>query len=228
MTAPRLLKRDLFGTVTLHGCAGQCSDDVRSDHVVPTDVFIRRDTRAARWWLRSLARALARREARALTRLATIPGVPRLHAFDGHRLDREWLPGEPMQVGRPRDRAYYRSALLLIRRLHARRVVHNDLAKEPNWLVTSAGPALVDFQLAWTVRRRGRLFRALAHDDLRHMLKHKRTYLPATLTTRERRILATRSWPARIWMTTGKRVYLLITRRVLHWSDREGAGDRQL
>ncbi len=41
-------------------------------------------------------------------------------------------------------------------------------------------------------------------------------------------MLATRSWPARIWMATGKRLYIFITRRLLHWADREGAGDRQL
>ncbi|MBV6418304.1 MAG: hypothetical protein CMLOHMNK_03122 [Steroidobacteraceae bacterium] len=133
-----------------------------------------------------------------------------------------------MQRARPTDPAYYRAALRLLRRVHARRVVHNDLAKEPNWLVTEAGaPALVDFQLAWTARRRGRLFRALAHDDLRHLLKHKRTYLAARLTARQRRMLATPSVLSRLWMRTGKRLYLFITRRVLHWADREGAGDRR-
>jgi len=29
-------------------------------------------------------------------------------------------------------------------------------------------------------------------------------------------------------MATGKRAYLFITRRLLGWADREGAGDRQL
>jgi len=213
----RLLKRDLFGTVTLE---------------LPTDrdarPFVRRDTRTARWWTRPLAVSLARREARALARLDQLPGIPRLHRFDGRVLERDWLPGEPMQTARPHDSAYFRAAMRMLRRLHTQRVVHNDLAKEPNWLVTPQGPALVDFQLAMTVRRRGRLFRALAHDDLRHLLKHKRTYLPDNLTNRERRILATRSWPARIWMATGKRLYIFITRRLLHWADREGAGDRQL
>jgi hypothetical protein len=44
---------------------------------------------------------------------------------------------------------------------------------------------------------------------------------------REKGILANPSLLSRLWMRTGKRVYLLITRRVLHWSDREGAGDRR-
>ena len=68
----------------------------------------------------------------------------------------------------------------------------------------------------------------LAHDDLRHLLKHKRTYLPHRLTAREKRILAQPSLLSRIWRSTGKRVYRFVTRRVLGWSDREGAGDRKL
>ncbi len=72
---------------------------------------------------------------------------------------REWIEGAPMQQARPRDPRYYREALRLLRALHARGIVHNDLAKEPNWLVTPEGlPALVDFQLAMYSPRRGRLF----------------------------------------------------------------------
>jgi RIO-like serine/threonine protein kinase len=106
-------------------------------------------------------------------------------------------------------------------------VIHNDLAKETNWLVTPDGrPALVDFQLAMTLSRRGALARALGHDDLRHLLKHNRTYLRERLTARELRILATPSLASRLWMASGKKIYLFVTRRILHWRDREGAGDR--
>jgi hypothetical protein len=132
-----------------------------------------------------------------------------------------------MQVARPRDPSYFRAASRLLRRLHAANVIHNDLAKETNWLVTPEGlPALVDFQLAMTLTKRGPFARALGHDDLRHLLKHKRTYLPELLTARERRILATPSLASRAWMASGKKVYLFVTRRILHWRDREGAGDR--
>jgi serine/threonine protein kinase len=140
-----------------------------------------------------------------------------------------------MHLAKPRDAAYFRAAARLVRRLHAANVIHNDLAKETNWLVTPDGrPALVDFQLAMTLRhgrtrkesRRGPLARALGHDDIRHLLKHKRSYLPERLTAREQRILATPSLPSRMWMASGKKVYLFVTRRILHWRDREGAGDR--
>jgi RIO-like serine/threonine protein kinase len=147
---------------------------------------------------------------------------------DRGRVVREWLEAQPMQRAAPRDPRYFREALHLVRQLHARRIVHNDLAKEPNWLVTPEGhPALVDFQLAMHAPRRGRLFRLLAHDDLRHLLKHKRTYLPERLTARERRVLATPSIVTRAWRASGKRLYTFVTRRLLGWADREGAGDRQ-
>lgn len=208
------LKADVFGTVT--------RVDARQGTLVCRDVC------GARPWAKWLARHLARREARALRTLAGVTGVPALLDFDGRQLHRSWIDGEPMHRARPRDPAYFRAAFALVRRLHRARVAHNDLAKEPNWLVTPEGrPALVDFQLALVSPGRGRLFRALARDDIRHLLKHKRTYCPQCLTAREQRILATPSLVSRLWMATGKKVYLFVTRRVLGWADREGAGDRR-
>jgi hypothetical protein len=208
----QLLKSDVFGRVRRIG-----------------NVVVR-ETDHARPWARALARHLMRREHRALSRLALgdgIEGVPRVVDLGASRLTRSWIDGAPMQVAKPRDPAYFRAASRLLRRLHAANVIHNDLAKETNWLVTREGrPALVDFQLAMTLDRRGALARALGHDDLRHLLKHKRTYLPEALTAREKRILAKHSLVSRIWMVTGKKVYLFVTRRILRWRDREGAGDR--
>ncbi len=211
------LKSDLFGTVTR-----VARPDANESWVVE------RDTRAARWLARPLAHHLATREANALRALAGISGVPSFESFARGVLVRSWTDGDPMQRARPRDPAYFVEALALLRRLHRAGVAHNDLAKEPNWLVTPAGhPALVDFQLALVSHRRGRLFRTLARDDIRHLLKHKRSYCPERLTQRERHILATPSLPARIWMSAGKKLYLFVTRRLLGWADREGAGDRR-
>ena len=213
----QLLKRDLLGSVSrLH--------DPASPGRAPS---VERDTSSAAWWLRWLARRLAAREALALEVLQRIPGVPRVEAWDGRRLRRTWLAGAPMHRCPPGSQAYFRDALRLLRRLHAAGVLHNDLAKEPNWLVTPEGSAaLVDFQLAMRPRRRGRLFRALAYDDLRHLLKHKRTYSPERLTARQLAILRRRSAISALWARTGKPAYRFVTRRVLGWSDREGAGDR--
>jgi hypothetical protein len=213
----RLLKRDQFGCIT-------CVVDPSS---AETPLCVERDTTAAAWWARALARRLAAREARALATLDRVPGVPRLLAWDGHRLRRSWLEGQPMHRAPPSSPAYFRESLRLLRRLHAAGIVHNDLAKEPNWLVTPVqGPALVDFQLALRPRTRGWLFHALAHDDLRHLLKHKRTYFPERLTARQRAVLERRSPIGTVWAWTGKPVYRFVTRGLLGWADREGAGDR--
>ena len=211
------LKSDLFGTVTRVARA-----DTNESWVVE------RDTRAARWWARPLARHLATREAKALRALAGISGIPIFRSFERGVLVRSWADGDPMQRARPRDPRYFAEAFALLRRVHRAGVAHNDLAKEPNWLVTPAGhPALVDFQLALISRRRSRLFRTLARDDIRHLLKHKRSYCPEHLTARERRILATPATFSRLWMATGKPAYTFVTRRIFGWADREGAGDRR-
>jgi serine/threonine protein kinase len=131
-----------------------------------------------------------------------------------------------MHVARPDgDREYFRAAKRMLFAMHRAGVVHNDLAKEQNWLRDADGkPRLTDFQLAHTTERRGRLFRLAAHEDLRHLLKHKRKYCPDALTAGERRVLGTKSLPARVWMATGKQLYNFVTRRLLGYMDREGSG----
>ena len=132
-----------------------------------------------------------------------------------------------MHIAKPSTPAYFRSAMRLLRRMHRAGVVHNDLAKEPNLLVRNDGSAaFIDFQLAGNSRSRGRLFRIAAREDIRHLLKHKRTYCPDELTARELGILAQPSGLSRVWMGLFKPLYLFITRRIIGWSDREGAGDR--
>ena len=213
MLESRLLKKDLFGEVRLEsGGSGR---------------RIVRDVASAAVPVRWLAQILMRREARALAALEGLAGVPALIRTDRNRLEREYLDGAPMHRAKPRDPDYFRRAMRLLRQLHARDVAHNDLAKEPNILVVGSGQAaFVDFQLAWHAPRRGRLFCILAYDDLRHLLKHKRSYCPDELTNRERRILARPSLPSRLWMRIVKPPYLFLTRRVLGWADREGASDR--
>jgi hypothetical protein len=202
---------------------------VRGDQRIPA---ARRDVRFARWWTVPLALYLAARERRALRALASphaTADVPTL-LYDARWVTvRTWIDGRPMQNAQPRDPAYYRAARRLLVRLHRRGVAHNDLAKEQNWLVTPDGrPALIDFQLAATVRvssGRGRRLRIMAREDLRHLLKHKRTYCPHALTSREKAILAAPALPARLWRATGKPAYVFITRRIFKWSDGEGAGE---
>lgn len=215
----RRLKKDLLGAVWLvqHsgalGTAGLC---------------VLRDTTTARRWLRPLARRLALREAKTLRSLAGLRGIPQVIECSGTFVLREYIEGRPMQAARPRSTEYFKSALRLVSALHRRGIVHNDLAKEANWLCTPEGrAAIVDFQVAVTSRRRGALFRALAREDLRHLLKHKRTYLPDKLTARQRAMLARPGMLAHAWRVLIKPPYRLITRHLLGWPERTGPWERE-
>lgn len=209
----KLLKKDTFGQISLvHGEAGP---------------LIRRDTRGAAIAVRWLARRLLAREARALAVLEELDGIPDLICLNKNTLDRSYLDGVPMQTGQPKNIEYFHAAAKLVRRMHRLGIVHNDLAKEPNFLLMANGqPAIIDFQISWFTPKRGALFRTLAREDIRHLLKHKRTYCPDHLTRREISILDNPSTISKFWMMTGKPVYLFVTRKILGWQDREGAGDR--
>ena len=190
--------------------------------------FVERDTRTAHSAVRWLARRLAAREAAALTALARVQHVPRLLEFDGVVVRRSYLHGVPLYEAPPRSRAYFVDALRLLRRLHRAGVAHNDLAKEANWLVAPGETcAMVDFQLATRSPRRDSRFRRRAYEDLRHLLKHKRTYQPLALTARQRRVLAHPTLPARLWRSLAKPVYLFVTRIVLGWPERTGPLERR-
>lgn len=213
MSDSTILKKDLFGEIRLSRYDGER--------------VVVRDSAAAATGLRWLARRLLHREASALAMLTDVEGFAELIRLEPDLLMRSFLDGEPMQRGKPTDPAYFNSAARLLRKMHRAGVVHNDLAKEPNFLVRGDGkPAIVDFQIAWSSTDRSKLFRMAAREDLRHLLKHKRTYCPQQLTSRERTILATPGFVALAWSRSFKPVYQFVTRRILGWADREGAGDR--
>jgi hypothetical protein len=214
--AKEVLKTDLFGRIELGEVAGPGGGALRA---------VRRDFRAGALWLRPVAALLARREARALGWLTPVEGVPRLLDRGRGRFLRSYLEGRRLAEVAPRDPAYFAEARRLLRRIHALGVTHNDTHKVHNWLVTPEGrPALVDFQIAGRHGARTRWFRLCALEDIRHLLKHKRSFCPEALTARERALLARRSWIARGWLATVKPVYVLVTRRLLRWRDAEGRG----
>ena len=213
-----LLKRDVFSTVE-RGRFRNDSGDV--------DAVLRRLDQVP-WWSFLLAYHLFSRERRALTLARELHVGPDLLWAGRRALVRGFINGVALHLAKPvGDVAYFRSAKEALRKLHRAGICHNDLAKEQNWLRGHDGCAyLTDFQLAACFKSRSRLFRIAAYEDLRHLLKHKRTYAPEALTPKERKILARKSLPARIWLMTGKKVYRAITRGVFNFTDREGGGRR--
>jgi len=197
-----VLKRDIFSETRLGFFDNE--PDMRVVH---------RLVSAAPWWSRPLAWILARREIRALQAARGLQGVPQLIHVDRHGLYRSWSEGTPLHLARPDNAQFYRQAHQILRGLRRRGLTHNDLAKPQNWLMTPQGqPALIDFQLASRHRRRGALFRYFSYEDFRHLIKQKRSFAKDLLTPTEKRLVNRRSWPSRLWLMSGKKIYNFITR----------------
>jgi hypothetical protein len=213
-----LLKRDVFSTVE----RGRFRKD---DGEV--DAVLRRLDQVP-WWSAIPAHHLFTRERRALALARDLRVGPELLWAGRRALVRGFINGVALHLAKPTgDVAYFRSAKQALRKLHRAGICHNDLAKEQNWLRGNDGQAyLTDFQLAACFKTRSKLFRIAAYEDLRHLLKHKRSYAPEALTPKERNILARKSFVARLWLMTGKKVYRAITRGLFNFTDREGGGRR--
>ena len=213
-----LLKRDVFSTVE----RGRFQDDGGS-----ADAVLRRLDEVP-WWSLVPARHLFGREKKALGLAKGLNVGPKLLWAGDRALVRGFIDGVALQMAKPHgDLGYFRSAKQALRKLHRAGICHNDLAKEQNWLVGRDGRAyLTDFQLAACFKTRSRLFRIAAYEDLRHLLKHKRSYAPSALTSMERKILSRKSVVASVWLVTGKKVYQAITRGLFNFTDREGGGRR--
>ncbi|MFK8251465.1 serine/threonine protein kinase [Ancylobacter terrae] len=220
-TLDTVLKRDIFSTIE----RGIWRDGTGAHPAV------RRRYDDVKWWVKPLARHFARREAKALRRAGGADGhtVP-VYALEEGWLVRGFVDGVPLQLARPTgDVDFFRSARAGLRAVHRARIAHNDLAKQQNWLRAADGRAvLMDFQLAVCFSRRSKLFRIAAYEDIRHLLKHKRSYCPEALTPREKKILARKSLFNRVWMATGKQVYIFVTRKLLNYQDTEGRGPRAM
>ena len=213
-----VLKRDLFSIVErgrFVTAAGEVPAVVRRIDEVP-------------WWNLPLARILFERERRALA-IASRLGVTPPLLYAGRRvLVRGWIEGTVMQIAKPYgDRAFFHSAKAALRKLHAAGICHNDLSKQQNWLRGRDGRAyLTDFQLASSFSKRSRLFRLLAYEDLRHLLKHKHRYLRQDMTPAEWKMRARKTPLSSWWLLTGKKLYHLATRGIFGFVDQEGGGTR--
>ncbi len=212
------------------------------------EVRVRRLARGGRLpGSRWVARILLARERRALRALEGLAGVPRLVPAgelqelpgpDGRRpragevLVRSWLSGEPLHRTTSLPEDFFDELSRLVGEMHRRGVCHNDLHKEQNVIVGEDGlPALIDFQLASTHPRRGRIFESRARDDRRHVQKHLRRYARHARgpSARIERAAAEPRMPrtglARAWRRAAKPLYNWITRRLLSWRDAEERRD---
>jgi len=167
------------------------------------------------------SKLLGNKEKRALNKLQTYTktkSFPSVLDCGWNYHIRSYIPGQMLY--NPSDkisRDYFLQAKSILREMRKLGVVNNELAKEANWLVKSDGtPAIVDFQLAVSGNLLGRKFiRLLAREDLRHLLKHKMTYIG--LTAAEYNVVSNKSNLSRLYHVSIKKIYLFVTRKLMGW-----------
>ena len=217
----KVLKRDIFGQIEV----GVWHEDGKSEPAI-------RRLYTKNPIARPVALILANNEKNALTKLAPLAkATGQIPALLGRGRDfhvRGFIEAEVLsKIKEPLTVEFYNEAKAILRVMRRQGVCHNDLAKQANWLrmAGSQKPVLVDFQLALcSNNRRSKWFLTLCREDLRHLLKLKRRHFPVTAA--EAGVLAKKALPTRIWMATGKKVYLFVTRGILGWEDRTGPEER--
>ena len=213
----KVLKRDIFGQIEV----GVWHEDGKSEPAI-------RRLYTKNPIARPVALILANNEKNALTKLAPLAkATGQIPALLGRGRDfhvRGFIDAEVLsKIKEPLTVEFYNEAKAILRVMRRQGVCHNDLAKQANWLrmAGSQKPVLVDFQLALcSNNRRSKWFLTLCREDL----KLKRRHFPVTAA--EAGVLAKKALPTRIWMATGKKVYLFVTRGILGWEDRTGPEER--
>ena len=143
-----------------------------------------------------LGRMLCRREMRFYSRLADLPGVPRLLGTVGPTgFVHAFVPGRPLERDVPVRDGFFDELVRLLGELHRRGIAYVDTNKPQNILLGDDGrPHLIDFQISWDgkeldlpgLRGLGRwVLRRLQREDLYHVLKHKRRMRPDEMTAEE-------------------------------------------
>lgn len=134
---------------------GGSRPDVATAVIDGVDCVVKDHAGCDRWFALWLGPLLARREVRALERLATVDGVPRVvrildrRAFAMSRLDASPYRGRQGDVEFWRQ--FFDAMRSLVSAMHAQGVAHCDLRSPDNTLITSAGrPAVVDFVASYT------------------------------------------------------------------------------
>jgi len=155
-----------------------------------------------------LARLLHHREWAVYSRVDGAPRIPRLagrHGRDAYL--HVFIPGTTLRdhlgrlkkggaadPGRHLRDDFFPKLQETLTEVHRREVGYADLSKAENVIVDEKGdPWLIDFQISWPVPPSGLLrpislaiFRAIAREDLYHLLKFKARYRPDQLTPAER------------------------------------------
>ncbi|HMO47543.1 MAG TPA: hypothetical protein PKB14_16115 [Rubrivivax sp.] len=156
----------------------------------------------------SVGRFLLGREVRALRRLQGIDGIPAM-AFrvDALSMAARFVPGRPLAdiPKGPVSTDFLLALEALLRRVHARGLVHLDTRGGGNLLIRPDGtPGIIDFQAALSTRRLPRALRRWFEDmDLSGIYKKWQRWQPDTLgEERQRQLERLNRW-RRWWFLRG-------------------------
>jgi hypothetical protein len=181
---------------------------------------ISRNTDFAGVPLEWLGRWLCRREMHFYTKLADLPNIPRLVGAVGPTgFVHEFVPGRPLEKDRPVPDGFFAELQSLLAELHRRGLAYVDTNKPQNILLGDDGrPHLIDFQISYDLADLGdwKLNRwwlhRLQHEDIYHVLKHKRRMRPDEMTEVETERATRRSALIRLHRFI-TRPYFLLRRR---------------
>jgi hypothetical protein len=140
-----------------------------------------------------LGRWLCRREVRFYRKLADLPNVPDVLGTVGPTgFVHAYVPGRPLEKERPVPDGFFAELQQLLAQLHRRGLAYVDTNTPQNILLGDDGrPHLIDFQISYDVSELGDWWlnrwwlRRLQHEDLYHVLKHKRRIRPDEMTPEE-------------------------------------------
>lgn len=168
---------------------------------------------------RLLGAYLVWRERVALERSAGVEGIPRVSGTLGptalvtEYLDATEVTSAPPDLLTP---GFFARLTRVVKDLHARGVVHGDLKKLENILVTAEGePALVDFTAAFVTGSNpitALVLPFIADDDLRAICKLKERCAPHLLSAQEACFLEERSATERAFRRLRRHVRFAVKR----------------
>ncbi len=174
------------------------------------NVLILKDFAEKAWIVRKIGRWQVHREIRALIRLQGLRGIPKCYGqvspcgilierVQGERITR-WRLRAPADVARMLARLES-----LVDELHARGIVHLDLRKRDNILITDSGmPLIIDFNASICFEEGGLaarfVFPLLRRIDTSAVLKWKSRLTPELLTAAEKRRHRFMSVARRLWI----------------------------
>ena len=210
-------KRDLPATIETGGATYRLERTIKHDFWAVTGFYLSEDGRRvvlkisrtedfAGFPLLWIGRWLCRREMRFYLKLCDLPNVPPLVGQIGPTgFVHGFVPGRPLSKDRPVPDKFFDQLLELLAELHRRDIAYLDTNKPENILLGDDGrPHLIDFQISYDLCELGntwlnrRLLRQLQHEDLYHILKHKKRLRPDEMTPEQLDSAQRKSWLIRI------------------------------